>query len=123
LENLTNRDGWIACNSVLGSGAWNEETSGPSDGGSSGDNNGSSGFLSQLQKKYQQASTNLSTPSSSSSSNDNNHGGEPVLSFPTSGGQKLGNASRRPTSTADPRQARLQAIQRRLEAESKGGIV
>jgi hypothetical protein len=119
LDNFANREGWVACNNVLGSGAWNDEVSNSSSGNTSG-----TGLFSQIQQRYQQGSTNSSQPSAgpshgiASSSTDTE-----VPSFPMSGGHMLGSASRRPASAADDRQARLKAIERRMEAASTVDIV
>lgn len=119
LDNFANREGWVACNNVLGSGAWNDDASNPSSGNTSG-----TGFFSQIQQRYQQVSTNSSQSSAGpghdiASSSTNTE----VPSFPMSGGHMLGSASRRPASAADDRQARLKAIERRMEAASKVDIV
>ena len=103
LESLARREGWIACSSVLGSGAWSETN----------EKTDTSSFLSHFRNQYQDGSNNTSMSSS----------GEEKLSFPTSGGQRLGGASRRSASTLDPREARLQAIERRLDATSTDEIV
>eukprot|EP00980_Cylindrotheca_fusiformis_P002925 scaffold681_cov130-Cylindrotheca_fusiformis.AAC.1 len=122
LYSFATREGWVGCDNILGSGAWNEDTSTPS-----GDNASSRGFFSQIQQKYQQVSTISSRAGgghdNGASTTETAHGARDLPSFPASGGQKLGSASRRPSSSLDARQARLQAIEKRMEAASQGDIV
>mmetsp|Transcript_25635 Transcript_25635/g.62847 ORF Transcript_25635/g.62847 Transcript_25635/m.62847 type:complete len:91 (+) Transcript_25635:836-1108(+) len=76
------------------------------------------GLFSQVQKQYQKVSTNVfSRGSESSNSQSMKSENSNVSSFPLTGGHVLGGVSRRTAqSTVDPRRARLQAIERRMNA-------
>lgn len=109
LENFTNREGWVVSNCASGSNAWTDSSSA----------GGLSIFSRLTSQQQQQGSAGSDSPGNSRPGQavvipESSSGGtEP--SFP-SGGRQLGTASRRPAS--DPRQARLQAIERRLGAAS-----
>jgi hypothetical protein len=108
-------EGWVVSNNAVGNDAWN-------DGNDS--SAGGLGFFSQSASRQQQqpqhAAENTVTPSDSRlgrvSTNPTVSSGIAIgPSFP-SGGRQLGTASRR--QNTDPRQARLQAIERRSGAAS-----
>lgn len=103
---------------IIGSGAWNADSIDPATSQAS---NGA-GMFSQVQKQYQQVSTNVfsrgSDPNSQSMKSENGM----ASTFPSTGGHVLGGMSRRTApSTLDPRKARLQAIEKRMQAASEGG--
>jgi membrane associated rhomboid family serine protease len=105
LENFPSEEiNFVVSSNAMGSGAWSEEETG-GDSSVSGESIFSR-WSSQMQQTQQQpgsrpdvamGSDDISTPSST---------------LPTSGGQQLGGRSRR--QNTDPRQARLQAIERRM---------
>ncbi|CAJ1953809.1 unnamed protein product [Cylindrotheca closterium] len=95
---LAESDGWVKLDQIIGSGAWCADsndhiTSQASNGGR---------LFSQVQRQYQKVSTNV---------------------FSTRGsGHVLGGVSRRTAqSTVDPRRARLQAIEKRMNEVSDQG--
>jgi hypothetical protein len=118
LANFASREGWVISNDAAGSGAWTE----------TGESSAGGGFnlFSQLagqQQPQQQPAQGagdaenpgdarpgraINTPSAVATSDSTG------AAFPPSGGRALGSATRR--TNADPRQARLQAIERRSEA-------
>jgi hypothetical protein len=116
LANFAGREGWVISNDAAGSGAWTETGESSAGGGF----NLFSQLAGQQQPQQQPAqgagagdAANLgdprpgraiTTPSADST-------GTP---FPPSGGRALGSATRR--TNADPRQARLQAIESRSGA-------
>jgi hypothetical protein len=108
-------EGWVVSNNAVGNNAWN-------DGNDS--SVGGLGIFSQLasrqQQQPQQAAENTMAPSDSRPgrviTNPTGSSGDGIgPSFP-SGGRPLGTASRR--QNTDPRQARLQAVERRSGAAS-----
>ena len=100
---------------IIGSGAWSSTDS--NDSMTSQASKGA-GLFSQVQKQYQQVSTNLFSSNSQSMKSENGT----TSSFPLAGGHVLGGVSRRTAqSTVDPRIARLQAIERRMNEASEGG--
>lgn len=135
LETMTHQDGWILSNASLGSGAWNEEMNSlsSSSGGTSG-----GGFNSLLSRISSRGTTQQPMESSSlgggvemgghgiAMGSDDSRPGRVIKSsqsadttetgsstnVPTTGGRQLGGPSRR--QNVDPRQARLNAIEKRM---------
>jgi hypothetical protein len=114
LENYVSRQGWVA-NDNPGRGDWSQEESSLSGGGGLD-------MWSRLVPRDQGPTQAVPSHDSSSGAGRVIHAGSTtsrwdVSSFPTSGGRPLGTASRRSTPT-DPRQARLEALDRRLGSSS-----
>jgi membrane associated rhomboid family serine protease len=128
LENLiTSQEmNFVISSTAMGSGAWSEETGG--DSSVSGESIFSR-WTSQMQQTQQQPG---SRPDVAMGSDDNSTPGAPrpgrviksndsmqtSSALPTSGGQQLGGRSRR--QNTDPREARLQAIERRMFSVDDG---
>ena len=102
LSSFASREGWVSSNEASGTSTWNDEDDNASAGGGFGVFSG----ISSLQQQ-QNLGTQQQQPTVSSSSD---HATSDV--FPTGEGRALGSATRRP-GQVDPRQARLQAIERR----------
>lgn len=115
LQSLTKNEGWIACNQILGSGAWRDSDFDTTD-------ERDQGLFSQFRQRPHDTSNNPLLPSAGKEVG-NSPSTDGVFSFPASEGHKLGGASNTSASGINPRQARLQAIERRVEATSKGLIV
>jgi hypothetical protein len=121
LAGLVSREGWVVSNDARGPGAWNDNNTNQAVGGLGA----LFSRLAQQQPQQQQqplAGTSnpgdprpgraIHTPSNNNTTTLNTAGGAAEsTSFPTGGGRALG-TSRRP-GAVDPRQARLQAIERR----------
>lgn len=132
---------WIISSTAMGSVAWSEEmmTQQQAGGSSASGTSGLGGFFSrwrsQMQQQQQQqqqpgasgvamGSDDVSVPGDprpgrvikpSATANKNNANASTSV-IPTSGGQQLGGRSRR--QNTDPRQARLQALERRMANNS-----
>lgn len=117
LEGYISQQGWIS-NDASGRGDWNEANA---TGGTD------MGLFSRLLPQHQRGGQQQPTTSTGTtfpgearsggvhSSTANEH------SFPTTGGRQLGTASRRP-SPVDPRQARLEALERRMGKQNDEGV-
>ena len=107
LANFAASEGWVVSNDAVGNNAWNDA----GEGGFS--------FFSQAtqQQSQQQGGPIMSSPSRTVSSSSNASRGGTGSTFP-SGGRPLGSATRR-VGHSDPRQARLQAVERRAGASSE----
>ena len=115
MANFAGREGWVISNDATGSGAWTE--TGESSAG------GTFNWFSQLagrQQPQQQPAhgagnaANPGDPRPGSAINTPSAVASGDSTFPPSGGRALGSATRR--TNADPRQARLQAIESRSGA-------
>lgn len=120
LNRLSNRDGWVKLDQIIGSGAWTTD----SNDLSIRQGSGGAGLLSHVQSQFQGFSMNSSSTESPSKSTTPGNGAATTSSFPSTGGHVLGGASRRTTQPAlDPRKARLQAIERRMKTASEEGDI
>jgi hypothetical protein len=123
LANFASREGWVLSNDAAGSGAWTETGESSAGGGF----NLFSRLAGQQQPEQQQQPAQgaggdaenpgdsrpgraINTPAAVTATNSDSTG----TPFPPSGGIALGSATRR--TNADPRQARLQAVDRRSGA-------
>lgn len=118
LVNFAGREGWVISNDAAGSGAWTE----------TGEISAGGGFnlfsqvagQQQPQQQTAQGAGNVATPGDPRPGRAFNTpsavatGDSTGTTFPPSGGRALGSATRR--TNADPRQARLQAIESRSGA-------
>jgi hypothetical protein len=112
LANFVSRDGWVVSNAARGSRSW-DETEG---GGAPAASGGPFSFWTTRGGAGSQLGDSSSTtpgatrPSSGTTTTVTSSEGP---SFPTTGGRALGSATRRGSGQVDPRQARLQAIEKR----------
>ena len=108
LANFLSLEGWVCSNDARGTGSWNEEDDNTSGGGGFGVFSG----IASLQQQRSHGEQQQQQGGSSSSD-----GASPSGVFPAGGGRALGSATRRP-GQVDPRQARLQAIERNSDNAS-----
>lgn len=129
LENFTHGEGWILANAAMGSGAWNEELAAQGTSGGVGLSRVFSDWTAQAQQRQSRRTPEgsalpmgsedsrpgrviKSSPTAAASSDTGS-----TSSMPTTGGRQLGGGPSRRTHT-DPRQARLNAVERRMGGTS-----
>lgn len=126
LDSFTHTGGWVPVNGALGPGAWNEELGNHGNTGTGGGlelSNVLSRWASSTQQSPAGSPEGATLPMASEDSrpgrvikaspNPLSTGATTHSAIPTTGGQQLGGGPSRRTNT-DPRQARLNAIERRL---------
>jgi membrane associated rhomboid family serine protease len=122
LESMTYNEGWVSANFSMGSGAWNEEIANQGNSGGGGFTGIISEWTTQARHQSQPQDGSVlpmgsedsrpgrvikASPTSVSTEKAGNS------SIPTTGGRQLGAGPSRRTNS-DPRQARLNAIERRI---------
>jgi len=109
LANFTRRQGWVVGHAAIGDAAWSNETQGNS--------NGLGGMLQRLRQQMGDEESGVDgAPGSVTAPPDPAAPISTETHFPTSGGQTLGGASRRPAS--DSRAAALAAAERRSTGQA-----
>ncbi|KAG7364345.1 rhomboid family protein [Nitzschia inconspicua] len=122
LECITHSEGWVRANAALGSGAWNEElvNHGNSAAAGVGFANIFLDWMSQSHSRSPEAAalpmgSEDSRPGRVIKSSTSTTDTAPISGIPSTGGRQLGGGPSR-RANADPRQARLNAIERRMGA-------
>ena len=114
LQSIASSDrNYVISSTAMGSGAWNEEATAQQAGG----NSGLEGLLSRWTTQSQQQQQQQQQPRGSGvAMGSDDIGSTTMPTLPTSGGHQLGGASR--IQNKDPRQLRLEALERRTMANS-----